>query len=617
MFKRIILILLISLLLVFDFGLVFAEPNDGEYSVSVTMLKAYEDVESMGNAAIASAGTLTVTGGDARLRMTLIPIEMMDFLGYLGWITVNGNSVSVLSYYDVVDSYNDPEEGIDASLRGKSYPMVVEFPVDLSTNIQNCTVYVPVMEELGDGKQNARLKIDYPADLFSEASETEEPNKDSTEDANKSEDEVTGIEETQPESTEKEDESDEEELKSEDKASVEEEKGVKEEDKVEEEIDSKSSSSFLEDGFYSLDITLMKYYEDKESMGNDAISPKGYVIVQDGEADLFFESKELKVSNIVASMQSIYYLSGENYVSADKYYLADSDGNFDDNPDIFKVDLENGEQKILDCMVDPHVEPMGDEPLPARLKIDWDGITSVSKSEEEFFSNLESAKKSIDFDSTVKVSRTDKGVSIEAAPGVYEKPFVFYANEIKGKDFEGIKKKFGKGAIVKAYSLRTLGPLAKIPKDHEGLINDLREVYQPGGNVKIAIPVKKDPESYVVYAMHETPKEIPSEVKDGAVVFTYGELIPFALVKEEVAKDGIPHGEEHIGSVSETSEIEVSDNEAVQVREVESQGVITIVLLFLILLIGTSSFFIVKYYKGIKAELEYREELKREIRSRK
>ncbi len=168
-----------------------ADENIAEYKVNVRLLKAYEDVESMGNKAVVPNATLYVDGDSARLRISLLPLEMDGFKGFLGYFHANGVLANVVSTFPDIDEYNDPETGTDESLKGKLYPKTIEFPVNLKENIVPCTVYVPVMAELGAGSQDARLEVRYPDNLMINEGSEENVAAENTE--SESEDETTEL----------------------------------------------------------------------------------------------------------------------------------------------------------------------------------------------------------------------------------------------------------------------------------------------------------------------------------------------------------------------------------------------------------------------------------------
>ena len=74
-----------------------------------------------------------------------------------------GIAATVESYYDNYDSYNDPQKGTDANVKGKKYPHYINIPVELNQTLLWTQVYVPVMESIsaGGGRQFVRLILDW------------------------------------------------------------------------------------------------------------------------------------------------------------------------------------------------------------------------------------------------------------------------------------------------------------------------------------------------------------------------------------------------------------------------------------------------------------------------
>lgn len=76
--------------------------------------------------------------------------------------SVGGIAATVESTYDGYDSYNDPNTGTDANVKGKLYPHYITIPIDLNRSLLWTQVYVPVMETIGGGgRQYARLCLDW------------------------------------------------------------------------------------------------------------------------------------------------------------------------------------------------------------------------------------------------------------------------------------------------------------------------------------------------------------------------------------------------------------------------------------------------------------------------
>ena len=72
-------------------------------------------------------------------------------------------SVTVESWYDKYDSYNDPKTGTDDNVKGQKYPHYITLPVQLNQSLVWTQLYVPVMEAIstGGGKQYAKMYLDW------------------------------------------------------------------------------------------------------------------------------------------------------------------------------------------------------------------------------------------------------------------------------------------------------------------------------------------------------------------------------------------------------------------------------------------------------------------------
>lgn len=156
--KRYNFILLLVLALLLMSGNALASPG----TAKVTLLKKAEDVPSMAQKALKPEVNWTGTGDGRAVTLEFLPLEFMGARGYLGEVTVAGQSVRVTSYYNEYDSYNDPKKGTDGRMKGKLYPKTVTFVADPTISTYAIKFYVPVMGEMGFGEQEARLKITWP-----------------------------------------------------------------------------------------------------------------------------------------------------------------------------------------------------------------------------------------------------------------------------------------------------------------------------------------------------------------------------------------------------------------------------------------------------------------------
>lgn len=148
---------------------------DGAYLVPITLLKANEDTESMGNGALNQTGKLVVKEGKANLYFSFTKMKFSGMEGYLSSLETLNNiefneynyptkydktAVDVLTTYDVVDDFNKADS-TDENCAGKKYPKQMVLSVDTNENLIWTEVYVPIMGSMGVGRQVCRLKVDY------------------------------------------------------------------------------------------------------------------------------------------------------------------------------------------------------------------------------------------------------------------------------------------------------------------------------------------------------------------------------------------------------------------------------------------------------------------------
>lgn len=154
---------------------------EDSYAVSAKLLHAAPTTPgqlSMGNDAIAKTTLKLTDDGRSKLEIQMQPIVsavLPDGKGYLGkWdysssqsetaplIKDSWKSSSVVSYYNIWDSYNKKKGGTDSVMKGKKYPQVLSMPVSLNRDSYWIRVYVPAMEVIaGGGYQVAKLELDY------------------------------------------------------------------------------------------------------------------------------------------------------------------------------------------------------------------------------------------------------------------------------------------------------------------------------------------------------------------------------------------------------------------------------------------------------------------------
>lgn len=420
----------------------------------VSLLKKTSDEPSMAKNALKPEAEWIVHGNEHRIVLEFTPLEFMGTRGFLGEVTMDGNKGKVVSSYKEYDDYNHPKTGKDNKLRGKLYPKTVEFVVDPDKSIYNLTFYVPVMGEMGFGEQEARLKIEWPGGTgMTEKRESEEEKEESSQIA--------------------------------------------------------SAPLDLEDGLYSLPVSLWHESEDKPSMGNGALDEKAELLVKDEKATLYLGTKALKVSNIQASLCRVFYETDKGLRAAKPLaYDLKIDGEPLPRPSIFAFPLEK-KTDWLKVKVDPKVAPMGDEPLNARLKMDFLNLQKMELNQSHLAQRGEGGGKKPSFKDAY--SYIDKGVELNVPADGFGEDFEFYANALMGSELQKKLQNLKLPVGTKGYRLEARTPIEIIPKDFEGKVQSLGRNLVPQKTVRIAFPFK----GTSAEVLNEKGQKIPSTIKNG------------------------------------------------------------------------------------------------------
>lgn len=451
-------------------------------TVKVMLLKKTEDVPSMAQKALKPEAKWIEKGNERLLTLEFLPLDFMGARGYLGEVTVDGRGVQVADYYKDYDSYNDPKKGSDPRVKGKLYPKTITFSADPNRAIYNLKFYVPVMGEMGFGEQEARLKVDWP----NKGSEKAEPAAKKTPPSD-----VPGA---------------------------------------------TSSPLDVEDGLYSLDVALWHETEDKPSMGNGALDPKAELFVKDGKGTLFLGTKALKVSNIQASLCRVFYETDDGFSAARPLcYDLQPEKEPLPRPSIFAMPLD-AKKDIIRLKVDPKVAPMGDEPLNARLKLDFQSVKKIQADEHTLAHRAEVGPKPPSF--AEANSYADKGVVLSVPAGGFGEAFEFYANGLVGRDLQTALGKLNLPAGTKAYNLSCRRPIERIPKDYKGSVQALGTNLSPQKPVAVAIPFQ----GTVAEIYDEKGEKLPSKIKEGSIHFETKSLGTFFIKTAKTAAKPVANG---------------------------------------------------------------------------
>lgn len=448
-------------------------------TVKVMLLKKTEDVPSMAQKALKPEAKWIEKGNEHLLTLEFLPLDFMGTRGYLGEVTVEGQSVQVADYYKDYDGYNDPQKGSDPRVKGKFYPKTVTFSVDPNRAIYDLKFYVPVMGEMGFGEQEARLKIDWPNKGGEKAVPAENKNTPAS---------------------------------------------------------APSAPLDLEDGLYAVNVALWHETEDKPSMGNGALDPKAELFVKDGKGTLFLGTKTLKVSNIQASLSRVFYETDDGYSAAAAlcYDLKPANEPLP-RPRIFALPLEE-KRAMIRLKVDPKVAPMGDEPLNARLKLDFQSMKKIEVDEHTLARRAEMGPKKPSF--AEAHSYADKGAVLTVPAGGFGEAFEFYANALTGRDLQNALARINLPPQTKAYRLECRAPVEKIPKDYTGSVQALGKSLSPQKPVAIALPLQGTAE-----ILDEKGAKIPSKIRDGKIHFETKHLgVFFIKPSKTLPKVGVKGG---------------------------------------------------------------------------
>ncbi len=133
----------------------------------------------------------------------------------------------------------------------------------------------------------------------------------------------------------------------------------------------------LKDGIYEVSVELYHATNDKLSMAAQSIVSPAKIVVKNGIMTMYLYTRPMTFGNITASLQEmrVYDLNG-NYQNA--VVQATNSG----NPTCFSFQLPHAEN-FIKVQVNPHVEMMGNQFLDARLKVNYNTLTRISKDADD------------------------------------------------------------------------------------------------------------------------------------------------------------------------------------------------------------------------------------------
>lgn len=247
----------------------------------------------------------------------------------------------------------------------------------------------------------------------------------------------------------------------------------------------------LEDGYYKIPVKLWHAHEDKESMGNKAMVQVAELEVKDSEKYLYIGTEKMDYLNITASLVSIFFQKndGNFYPGEGGDYEMEIPNENEKRPTVFRIKLENV-RELINVYVDPKVEPMGDEPIRARIKLDYGSIEKIDKDQAELIKKFETGPKKPEFDSSSSGEVENKNLIVNYEPETFEEEFSFYGNKLSGNNAEEYSKDFDKLDQVNVFKIEFLGPLDEI-KEEDKKIQDKRKKIIPKKEMELRLPLLK------------------------------------------------------------------------------------------------------------------------------
>ena len=309
----------------------------------------------------------------------------------------------------------------------------------------------------------------------------------------------------------------------------------------------------LEDGYYEIPVKLWHSIEDKESMGNKALIQGAEIEVKNKEANLYIGSDKMEYMSITASLVNIYFQKEDGiYHRAEAgCYDLEVPKEKDKRPRVFRTNLINMDE-MTKVYVDPKVEPMGDEPIRARIKLDFNKINKINESEATLIKKFKDGPKKPEFNSKEAGQVENKNLIVSYEPDTFEEEFYFYGNKLSGKEAENYTKDFDKLDQVNVFKIEFLGQLDEISGDEKS-IQAGRKKIEPKKDFDLQLPLLKftKDDKLSLYEIKDGEKlkkdykvngnHIELKTKEGRI---------FILVKSANPKEDMKHSPKNINEAS-------------------------------------------------------------------
>jgi hypothetical protein len=255
----------------------------------------------------------------------------------------------------------------------------------------------------------------------------------------------------------------------------------------------------LLDGKYSVYVDLWNASADKASMGNPAFNHEALLTVKKGVYTLEISTRPMTVAGITACLQTLQVKQPDGSY---QYAEITARNNEENQPSIFRFILPTKEE-YTDVYIDPKVEIVTKDVLPARLKISWDTLKQLEEN-----ATITENTQSITKDETASAADlTDEatGVRIFAKANIIAQGTGLRVSKVtSGEEYnEAVNLLATEAAKLHIYQIN--------------LISEEGEEVQPSGMVKVYLPLNGDikAENAVVYRIENGGKVLMSGKSEG------------------------------------------------------------------------------------------------------
>lgn len=180
---------------------------------------------------------------------------------------------------------------------------------------------------------------------------------------------------------------------------------------------SAATAAPLDDGDYTVNVQLWHASKDQASMAASCVKETADVTVKNGKATMTVHTQPMSMAGITASMQTMSVKQSNGKMKAATVVEKSSDG----NPTAFRFEVPSYDEYIT-VEVNPMIDLMGNQPMDARLKVDWssakpvesaDAESSATKSSDPLSGLLSMLPKPSTPDATSSATKTDEETPTE------------------------------------------------------------------------------------------------------------------------------------------------------------------------------------------------------------